>query len=293
MRKGHDIGKWMPFEIEAWLSDPDIQSWYDDQEKWYLRLLLQAWKNSTNPCHLPNEPERLMTLAGVPISNPMRVRAWKERSAAVLRKFVKTEDGKWLVNAKQMEVYTNQLASWDARRDAGSKGGKVRAERLASLKLTTSELQVNSSRQSLSLSTSPSDSKNEKKELDSEDLVSRVMAIGFRDSTWRSKSQIERALFEEVQAGADTGEMFNALRRIYKWTDSGIYAKPCFEVIPRWREPQNLWERKANAKSNEGLQDVSRQQLRAERDSEGIKRAFDRLRGSTGAADGGHPEILP
>lgn len=291
----------MPFEIEAWLSDPDIQSWYDDQEKWYLRLLLQAWKNSTNPCHLPNEPERLMTLAGVPISNPMRVRAWKERSAAVLRKFVKTEDGKWLVNAKQMEVYTNQLASWDARRDAGSKGGKVRAERLANLKLTTSELQVNSSRQSPSLSNSTSqkleiygiEPQKCKDWIASEDLVQKVIAIGFRASDRRNQSLIERALFEEVEAGADPDELLASLGRIYTWTSSGEFAPKCFEVIPRWREPQNLWERKANAKSNEGLQDVSRQQLRAERDSEGIKRAFDRLRGSTGAADGGHPEILP
>jgi hypothetical protein len=245
MRKGHEIGKWMPFEIEAWLSDPDIQSWYDDQEKWYLRLLLQAWKNSTNPCHLPNEPERLMTLAGVPISNPMRVRAWRERSAAVLRKFAQTEDGKWLINPKQAEVYANQLAKFDARKDAGSKGGKQTASKRVAM------LHQSSSSTSLSISTSSDEVVFKKEELlDSEEITKKVMAIGFRDSTYRSKDLIERALEREVnEVGADQVEMFNALCRIFKWTDGGVYAPKCFEVIPRWREPQNLWERR-NGTSN-------------------------------------------
>ena len=100
----------MPFEIEPWLSDADIQSWFDDQEKWYLRLLLQAWKNSAKPCHLPNEPERLATLAGVSAVSPERVRAWRDRGPAVLRKFVSSEDGKWLFSPKQLEVYEDLMA---------------------------------------------------------------------------------------------------------------------------------------------------------------------------------------
>lgn len=251
MRKGHEIGKWMPFEIEPWLSDPDIQTWYDDQEKWYLRLLLQAWKNSANPCHLPNDQDRLMSLAGVSLQIRERVAAWKERGPAVLRKFAISEDGKWLFHPKQTEIYANQLGRLDARRDAGSKGGKQSASKRAAL------LQQPCSSSSISLSSSDSYSKSlePKKEntFDSEEYVRSVMAIGFRDSTIRTKDLIARALFTEIKdLGADPDEMFKSLCRIFKWTNQGDFAKPCYKVIPEWREKQSFWERKAHVKSTGG-----------------------------------------
>ena len=119
----------MPFEIEPWLSDADIQSWFDDQEKWYLRLLLQAWKNSAKPCHLPNEPERLATLAGVSAVSPERVRAWRDRGPAVLRKFVSSEDGKWLFSPKQLEVYETQHSKYEANKQNGRNGGLAKASK--------------------------------------------------------------------------------------------------------------------------------------------------------------------
>lgn len=275
MRKGHLLGKWMPLEIEPWLSDPDIQSWYDDQEKWYLRLLLQAWKNSANPCHLPNEPERLMTLAGVSAASPIRVRAWRDRSAAVLRKFVTSEDGKWLYNSKQLEVYLQQGGVSEARSEAGRLGGLAKASKARDL------LQQSSGNASLS------SSHKKKESFDSEDFVSRIMAIGFRDSTHRSKSLVEWALSEEVEAGAIESEVLAALTSIFTWTEKGVYAPKCFEVIPRWREPRELWERR------NGTSQPSATEAKHERSKAAVTSAANRYRESAGAADAGDAGVLP
>lgn len=120
----------MPVEIEPLLSDPDLQVWYEDQKWWYIVLLFRAWQNVDNPCHLPNDRDRLRTLAGVPMC---RSRQWKERCGAVLAKFQVSSDGRWITNKKQLEVYANQLAKLDARRDAGAKGGLAKASKARSL----------------------------------------------------------------------------------------------------------------------------------------------------------------
>jgi hypothetical protein len=90
------------------------------------------------------------------------------------------------------------------------------------------------------------------RELEADELADRVMAIGFRDSTRRSKDLIERALFEEVQAGGPPGELLEALCRIYRWTENGVFAPKCFEVIPRWKEPRELWERRNGKQDSRG-----------------------------------------
>jgi hypothetical protein len=90
----------------------------------------------------------------------------------------------------------------------------------------------------------PNEPINQPRELEAHEFVERVMAIGFRDSTRRTKPLIERALFEEVQAGALPDEVLEGLCRIYRWTENGMFAPKCFEVIPRWREPRELWERR-------------------------------------------------
>lgn len=239
MRKGHEIGKSMPLEVESLLSDPDVISWYDDQCWWYVRLIFESWKFSAKPAHLPNDPERLMTFAGISRREPNRVKAWKERAREVLKKFESTEDGAWIFHPKTLEVYVTQLSKWDAKRDAGSKGGIAKASRTVALLDSAT-----SNSYTYKPITNSSQSLKEKKELDSEDLVGKVMAIGFRDSTRRSKSQIEHALFEEIESGADPPDILESLFRIYRWTNNGEFAPKCFEVIPRWRERQDFWERK-------------------------------------------------
>lgn len=236
MRKGHELGKWMPVEIEPLLSDPDLAIWHDDQKWWFMALLLRAWGNVENPCHLPNDPDRLRALAGVPDS---RKGLWTTRSAAVLAKFGVSSDGHWISNRKQLEVYANQLSKLDARRDAGSKGGKQTASKRVAM------LQQSYSSTSISLSDSEVDSSSKSssvRKIDSEELVEKVMAIGFKDSNRWSKSLIQTALFEEIEIGADPGEMLDKLQKIFTWTNNGAYAKTCFEVIPRWKEPQTFWQ---------------------------------------------------
>lgn len=232
----------MPLEIEALLSDADVLSWYDDQCWWYVRLIFESWKFSQYPAHLPNDPERLMTLAGISRREPNRVKAWKERSKEVLKKFETTEDGAWIFHPKTLEVYVNQLAKWDAKRDAGSKGGLAKAsKRVALLGSATSEPYT------YKPITNSFHSLKEKKEFDSEEIADRIRKIGAPDGCFRDAASItvEQELAEQVIGGADPAEIFNAVCRIYRWTDNATYAPRLAEVIRRWREPQNLWERKA------------------------------------------------
>ena len=231
-------------EIEPFLSSSAVMAMKDYQRWWYISLLFQAWQNVTRPCHLANDAEQLWMWAGA-VSKEFFAR----HSAIVIRQFIEIDSGQWLVNQKQLEVYTNQLGRLDARRDAGSKGGIATASKRAAL------LQHCSSSPSISISDSDSkflDSKKEK-EFDSDEYVKRVMSIGFRDSTIRTRDLIARALFTEIKnLGADPDEMFESLCQIFKWTSSGVFAKPCYEVIPRWREKQDFWERRPDAKQAGG-----------------------------------------
>jgi len=143
MRKGHTIGRWMPVEIEPLLSDPDLQTWHDDQKWWYLVLLFRAWQNVDYPCHLPNDSDKLRALASVPLR---RSAQWRERSLEVLAKFVVSEDGQWLSHRKQLEVYATQLAKTEARSEAGRMGGLANSsKRVALLKQTTSKQSISKS----------------------------------------------------------------------------------------------------------------------------------------------------
>lgn len=289
MRKGNDIGKWMPLEIEALLSDEDVVGWFDDQCWWYVRLILCSWKFSEYPAHLPNDPGRLMAFAGISMREPARVEAWKRRGGAVLKKFRETEDGKWIFHPKTIEVYARQLAKLEARRDAGSKGGIARASKHC-YSNARDLLQQSASKHSLSLTNTSSQLKEEVQiqRIDSEELVSKVMGIGFRDSTYRSKDLIARALYREVQEqGSEPRELLASLCRIYVWTEKGVWAPKCYEVIPRWREPQELWERR------DGKNQPSRIESSQQAKASAISRAFDRYRQPAGQDDAGDAGILP
>ena len=165
-------------EIEPFLSSSAVMAMKDYQRWWYISLLFQAWQNVTRPCHLANDAEQLWMWAGA-VSKEFFAR----HSAIVIRQFVEIDSGQWLVNQKQLEVYTNQLGRLDARRDAGSKGGIATASKRAAL------LQHCSSSPSISISDSVSNSKfldsKKEKEFDSDEYrqkgnVDRVQ--GFHDS---------------------------------------------------------------------------------------------------------------
>lgn len=74
-----------------------------------------------------------------------------------------------------------------------------------------------------------------------EDYIAKARNLGFRDS---QSITVEHAFSEEVmERKADPAEMVIALSRIFRWTKNGKYAPRLQEVIRRWREPQELWER--------------------------------------------------
>lgn len=257
MRKGHELDEWMPVFITKWLTSPVVRSMRDYQRGWYWDLLCRAWKNSERPCHLRHDFDRLWMEAGADSE-----KFFKQHCAIVIGCFSRVViDGvDWLVQNDQLEIYNEQLTRYRKRSE--------KASHAAYSKHATSKLRACSTQQTtVSISNLSSDSKfslkKEKKELGSEELVAKVIAIGFRDSTLRSNSLIERALFEEREQGADLDELYMKLCQIHEWTANGEFAPKCYEVIPRWREPQNLWERKANGKSNSELP-KSRAQLAIE-----------------------------
>src|SRR5208283_3447392 len=75
-----------------------------------------------------------------------------------------------------------------------------------------------------------------------EQLIGRIREIG----PWRNADAIaaEQELVEQLAKGADAGELFKALCPIYLRTEGGKYGPQPALVIRRWKEPQQLWERK-------------------------------------------------
>ena len=98
-----------------------------------------------------------------------------------------------------------------------------------------------------------------------DELIARIRAIG----PWRYATAMaaESALVDELASGADGDELFKALCRIAVWTKNCRFAPRLSETIPRWREPQQNWEReeKPNGQyksARERRDDEARQFLR-------------------------------
>ena len=280
MNKGHEIDEWMPLFLRRWMTSDAIRAMKDYQRGWYIELLVRAW-DSEVPCHLRLDQKRLWMTAGAESRE-----YFVKHCGIVLDEFqvAEIEGQKWIVQPNQLAIYRKQLEKYRLGVERARKGGKAKA----ALSMLQARCEHAPSIQThVSNLNSSSSSDKEKNEIDSEDLIAKIMAIGFRDSTWRSKSQIARALFEEIEHGSDSLEMIASLCRIYKWTENGEFAPKCFEVIPRWREPQNLWERR-NGKSNGNGAEVSKADLRAEQSNANIQRAFSKLRRPAGSTDAGN-----
>lgn len=106
MRKGHEIGRYMPKEIEPWKSSPVVRQMGDFQRSWFDEMLMEGWVNSRMPCHLPNDENRLWTIAGARSLNYFR-----KHSGTVMSQFRVCGEGQWICNGKSLELYLKVLTS--------------------------------------------------------------------------------------------------------------------------------------------------------------------------------------
>jgi uncharacterized protein YdaU (DUF1376 family) len=112
-----EIGEWMPFEIDRFFGSPRVQRMKDFQKWWYVSLLLRAWQ-AEPPCHLPDDQNELMILAGATSE-----KSWREHSAAVLGMFDAVGNG-YRVNRRQLEIYEEKKAVREVNKLNGLKGGR-------------------------------------------------------------------------------------------------------------------------------------------------------------------------
>lgn len=112
-----EIGEWMPFEIDRFFGSPRVGQMRDFQKWWYVSLLLRAWQ-AQPPCHLPDDENELMIMAGATDET-----SWKKHSALVLGAFRATGNG-YRVNARQLEIYEEKIGIREVNRINGIKGGR-------------------------------------------------------------------------------------------------------------------------------------------------------------------------
>lgn len=112
-----EIGEWMPFEIDRFFGSPRVGQMRDFQKWWYVSLLLRAWQ-AQPPCHLPDDENELMIMAGATDET-----SWKKHSALVLGAFRATGNG-YRVNARQLEIYEEKIGIREVNRLNGLKGGR-------------------------------------------------------------------------------------------------------------------------------------------------------------------------
>jgi hypothetical protein len=105
MRKGHEIGRFMPMEIEPWKSSGTVRYRMKDfQRSWFLELLMAGWANAEMPCHVPNDENSLWTAAGA--HSRMYFDAHR---AVVIGEFRECGRGLWICNGKSLELYLQKL----------------------------------------------------------------------------------------------------------------------------------------------------------------------------------------
>jgi hypothetical protein len=97
----------MPLFASDLMSSPRYRSMPDTKQAWYLNLLINEWLNSENPGYLPNDPDRLYTLA-----NARTKSFFCREGAVVLACFQVSSDRRWLFNARLLDVYEKQLVKY-------------------------------------------------------------------------------------------------------------------------------------------------------------------------------------
>jgi uncharacterized protein YdaU (DUF1376 family) len=118
---------YIPWYYKDWLTSPDRFSMTYEQRGVYRDLLDFAW----DQFGLPNDKEQIRAMLG--LDKRKFALVWSE----VSQHFTAWEDGR-LHNAKQERVRNDLNTYRERKQDAGRKGGKARAERLAEAKQTGS-----------------------------------------------------------------------------------------------------------------------------------------------------------
>ncbi|MGB2625835.1 MAG: DUF1376 domain-containing protein, partial [Candidatus Acidiferrum sp.] len=187
------------------------------------RLLLDAmWKRG---CSLPRDRQILYQLAGC-----RDLEQYEEVADVVEACFRISDDEKSFTSDLLTNEWNTGTDILEKRRRAGQKGGKASAQ--ANVEQTSTIAQASSSSSSSSIKTS----------LSCDELIARIRGIG----SWRAEKSItaEHELVDRLAGGADPTELFNAMCRIHRWTEGGKFAPKLAEVINRWNEPQEFWERR-------------------------------------------------
>ena len=119
--------KWMPFDIQAFMSSPVVQAMHPVARSGYIYLLGHMWQ--TEGCSLPGDYEDLMIYSGIGPD------LWAEHAKMILRNFVRLDNGhvqnavlhaKWVEARDIYEKGQRQYAEFVAVRSAAGKAGATK-----------------------------------------------------------------------------------------------------------------------------------------------------------------------
>lgn len=101
------------FYPEAWTSNPHISEMTDQQYRAYHTLLCKSWL-SEPPATLPNDPERLARIAGIPLD------IWNQIEGPIMARFKKNGNDR-LYHPKLMATYKEAKRKYENRAKAAAK----------------------------------------------------------------------------------------------------------------------------------------------------------------------------
>ncbi|UDQ96851.1 DUF1376 domain-containing protein [Lentisphaerota bacterium WC36G] len=121
----------MPLKIEKLLSSRKVRNMKLDEFGAYLKLLSEAWLDGAM---LPNNDNKLR----YDFLNIEDDETWKRiKKFVVNRMFKPSEDGKFLVNQHQVEIYNEVVDKHNKRVNAGKKSGESRRKNKQKCKTKT------------------------------------------------------------------------------------------------------------------------------------------------------------
>lgn len=108
MRKGHEIGRYMPLEADRWRTSDTVRwKMKDFQRSWFIQLLLEGWVNAEMPCHVPNNENTLWSTAGAHSKL-----YFDKHQAVVMREFRACGQGIWICNVNSLEIFLDKLGRY-------------------------------------------------------------------------------------------------------------------------------------------------------------------------------------
>lgn len=109
----------MPLKVEKLLSSQRFRRMRWDEKGAYMLLLAEAWLDGAR---LENNPDGIRELLGVSDDSD-----WSRIKKFVLdRMFVPSEDGNWLVNSTQAEIFQETITKHKALSEGGKRGNEKR-----------------------------------------------------------------------------------------------------------------------------------------------------------------------